>query len=215
MIQKVFTVPTRMVSAHPEYEISQLEAGRYGSVQDQITAAKDAIQGAINARIWSTVAGAISASDPNYATSSSGLTISALNGAINWVEDQGYGVAAIIGRRNILYRMLDFGTTGTYDTGVFSDSMKDTILKGGKIPFYRGIPVVGLPQWRDGFGKLTIPQDEVLVVGGDCGKYVVSQELASKDAIDVDNLVWHIHLYMRVGCAVFFDKRLYKIKITH
>ena len=47
MTQKVFTVPTWMISAHPEYEISQLEAGRYGSVQDQVKAAREAILGEI------------------------------------------------------------------------------------------------------------------------------------------------------------------------
>ena len=153
MVQKVFTVPTWMVSAHPEYEISQLEAGRYGTVQDQVKAARDAILGAINARVFNTVTGTVTSGDANYITCASNLARTAINSALNWVEDQVGGAKVIVGRRNLLYGMLDWGTTGTTDTGVFSDSMKDTVLKVNKIPTYRGVPVVGLPQWRDGFGK--------------------------------------------------------------
>lgn len=212
--QRVFTVPTWMISANPEYEISMLEAGRYGSAQDQIKLAREAILGAINARIWSTLSGSISSTDINYFTSANQLLKSAVDNAINYVEDQVGEARAIVGRRNLLYKMLDWGSTGSVDTGVFSDAMKDQVFKVGKIQSYRGIPIIPLPQWRDGFGKLTISQDELLVVGTDVGKYVVNQELRSKDAIDVDTLIWNIHLYMKMGAAVFFPKRMAKIVIS-
>lgn len=215
MVQKVFTVPTWMVSAHPEYELAQLEAGRYGSAQDQIVAAREAILGAINARIWSTLSGSIAATDDNYGTSYAGVTRTAINNAINWCEDQVGGCKAIVGRRNLLYSLMDINTDSTYgDMGIFDDATKNAIMKNGNLASYRGIPLVGLPNWVDGFGKMTIPQNEILVVGNDVGKYVVEQELRSKDAIDVDNLIWHIHMYMKVGCAVFFPRRMYKIVIT-
>lgn len=215
MVQKVFTVPTWMISAHPEYEISQLEAGRYGSAQDQIKAAKEAIQGAINARVWNTLSGTITSGERNYFTAATALTMSALDSAINYVEDQYGSVQCIVGRRNLLFQMLSFNTDSTAgDLGIFSDSMKEKIFNERKIPSYRGIPVIGLPQWRDGFGKLTIAQNEILVVGTDVGKYVVNQELRSQDEIEVDTLFWHIHLYMKMGCAAFFPERMAKITIT-
>lgn len=214
MTQRVFTVPTWFISAHPEYEISQLEAGRYGTIQDQVKAAQEAILGAINARVFNTVAGSVLSTDRNYATNITTLTKSAIDNAINYVEDQVGGAVAIVGRRTLLNKILDFGTTGTADTGVFGDAIKDQIAKTGKIETYRGVPLIGLKQWRDGFGQITIPQNTILVVGADVGKYVVNQELRSKDAIDVDTLVWHIHLYKKLGAAVFFSDRLYKIVIT-
>lgn len=215
MIQKVFTVPTWMISAHPEYEISQLEAGRYGSVQDQVKAAREAILGAINARVFNTLRGSVATTDRNYGTSAANvLTKTALDYAINWVEDQVGGVKAIVGRRNVLFSMLNWGIS-TYDTGAFSDSKKDEALNlRNAFPAYRGVPVIGLPNWRDGFGKLTIPQGTVMVIGEDAGRYVVNQELRAKDEIEVDTLIWHIHLYMKMGCAVWFPERLYRIEIT-
>lgn len=215
MVQKVFTVPTWMISAHPEYEISQLEAGRYGTAQDQVKAAREAIQGAVNARIWNTLSGSIATTDRNYFTSVAGLTRASLDRAINYVEDQYGSVQAIVGRRNLLWTMLNFNTDSTAgDLGLFSDSMKDKTYNSRKVASYRGVPVIGLPQWRDGFGKLTIAQDTILVVGSDIGKYVVNQELRSKDEIEVDTLIWHIHLYMKMGCAIFFPERMAKIVIT-
>jgi hypothetical protein len=215
MEQKVFTVPSWMLSAHPEYELAQLEAGRYGTVQDQVKAAREAILGATNARVYNTLSGAIATTDKNYAASVANLTKAAIDKAINWVEDQTGGAAAIVGRRNLLYNMLDFNTnSSSTEVGIFDDATKNTIMKTGKVPVYRGVPVIGLNQWRDAFGQLTIPQDTVLVIGQDIGKYVVTQDLRSKDAIDVDTLVWHIHLYMKLGAAVFFPERMYKIKVT-
>ena len=213
MVNKTFTVPTGLISAHPEYELGQLESGRYGSMQDQIQAAKEAILGAINAKAFNTLTGSVATTANNYATCSGALTMTALNEAINYVEDQVGGATAIVGRRNVLNRILDWNTS-TYEIGVFSDSMKDQIIKTGKIQAYRGIPLVGLTQWRDGFGKVTIPEGEVLVVGKDVGRYAVTQELRSQDAIDVDTLVWHLHMYMRVGFAVFFPERLYRLTIV-
>jgi hypothetical protein len=214
MIQKVFTVPTWMISAHPEYEISQLEAGRYGSVQDQVKAAREAILGAVNARVFNTLRGSVATTDSNYMSSSTNrLNQAALDHAINWVEDQVGGVQAIVGRRNVLFNMLNFGTT---TTELFSDSMKDKAFNSkNAFPTYRGVPVIGLPNWRDGFGKQTIPQGTVMVIGKDAGRYVVNQELRSKDDIDVDTLIWHIHLYMKMGCAVWFPERLYRIELTN
>jgi len=216
MTQKVFTVPTWMISAHPEYEISQLEAGRYGNVQDQVKAAREAILGAINARVFNTVSGSVSSGDRNYfSCTDTKVTPTVLDYAINHVEDQYGSAQVIVGRKNLLFPMLNFNTDSSAgDLGIFSDSMKEKVFNTTKIPSYRGIPVVGLPQWRDGFGRLTIPQNEILVVGESIGRYVVNQELRSKDDINVDDLIWHIHLYMKVGCAVFFPERMAKIVIA-
>lgn len=217
--QKVFTVPIAMISAHPEYELGQLEAGRYGGIAEQVRMATEALLGAINAKVWNTVTGSIATTDANYASvataTNASVTKNALDNAINWVEDQnGGGARAIVGRRNLLYRILDFGTTGTSYTGAYSDNTLQRIDETGNLPSYRGLPVVGLPQWRDANGVHTIKQDEILVMGTEAGKYVVQQELRSRDAVDVDDLMWHIHMYMRVGCAVFFPERNYRIQIV-
>ena len=216
--QKVFTIPVAMVSANPEYELGQLEAGRYGTIADQVRRASEALQGAINAKVWNTITGSIATTDANYSTvdtTGAHLVKAALDNAINWVEDQaGGGARAIVGRRNLLYRILDFGTTGTTYTGAYSDQTLRDIDVSGNLTSYRGVPIVPLPQWRDGFGAHTIKQDEIMVMGQDSGKYVVQQELRSRDAVDADTLIWNIHMYLRIGVGVFFPERNYRIQIT-
>lgn len=214
--QRVFTLATDMLSCHPEFEITQLKAGRYGTVSDQMKDAREAMLGAINARIWNTLTGSITSSSPNYANSAGSISKSALDAALTWCNDQpGGGAKAIIARKHILDDILDFtvGTNG--DVGVFSDAVKDQIIKTGTLGgVYRGVPLIGLTQWQDAFGKNTISNTDVMVVGGGSGKFVVRMDYDSMDDIDINTLVWHMHVWTRVGVAVFFPNRNYRISLV-
>lgn len=213
--QKVFTLTTEMLSVHPEYELNQLRAGRYGTIAYQAQKARDAILGAVNSKIWNTVVGSIATTAVNYANSSGGPTKAALDRAITWVSDQpGGGPTAIVGRRPILDRILDFTIGSNGDIGAFSDSVKDQILKTGAIGVYRGVPIVPLPQWIDANGRNTIGGEDILVMGSGSGKFVVQTDLQSLDDIEVDTLMWHMHIWTRVGVAVFFPLRNYRINIV-
>lgn len=214
--QKVFTLTTEMLSVHPEYEINQLRAGRYGTVAYQAQKARDAVLGAINAKIWNTFVGSIASGSVNYANASGGLTKAALDRAITWTSDQpGGGPRAIVARRPLLDTILDFGTAATPgDTGVFDDATKRQVLTTGAMGSYRGVPLVPLPQWIDANGMNTISGSDVMVVGGGSGKYVVQTDLQSMDEIEVDTLMWHMHIWTRVGVAVFFPLRNYRINVV-
>jgi hypothetical protein len=215
IFQKVFTLATEMLSAHPEYELNQLRAGRYGTIADQTGMAREALLGAINAKTWSTVVGSITSAGPNYANDTGGLlTKASLDFAINWANDQaGGGAKAIVGRRHLLNPILDFGSVGNVDSGVFSDSVKDQILRTGAIGVYRGVPLIPLMQWVDGNGSNTITNQDVMVMGSGSGKFVVQQNLDSLDNIDIDALIWHIHMWTRVGMAVWFPERNFRIYV--
>lgn len=215
VFQRVFTLTTEMLSAHPEFEITQLRAGRYGTIADQASSAREAILGAINARVWNTLVGSIATSGvPNYAAAAGGVTKTVLDAAITYVNDQpGGGAKAIIGRRTVLDKILDFNIS-TYEVGAFDDATKRQIIQTGSLGQYRGVPIIGLPQWRDANGRATISSENIIVVGGGSGKFVVAQNLESMDDIDIDTLVWHMHMWTKVGCAVFFPERNYRINIA-
>lgn len=217
VFQRVFTLQTEMLSAHPEFEITQLRAGRYGTIADQATSAREAILGAINARVWNTIQGSIASTDPNYTNIASGgtLTKAALDAAITYCNDEnGGGARAIIGRRHLMDALLDFGSVSDVDSGVFGDRTKEEVLRMGVLGVYRGVPIVGLPQWQDANGLNTISNQDVMIMGGGSGKFVTSQNLESMDDIDIDTLMWHLHLWTKVGMAVFFPERNYRIHLT-
>jgi len=214
--QKVFTMTTNMLSAHPEYELNHLRAGRYGTIAYQAQKARDAMLGAINAMVWNTLIGSISSTDVNYANDSGGLTKASLDAAITWCSDQpGGGPRAIVARRPHLDKILDYGTASTPgDTGVFDDATKRQVLTTGQMGNYRGVPLIALPQWVDANGQNTIAANEVMIVGGGSGKFVTQTNLQSLDEIEVDDLMWHMHIWTRVGAAVFFPLRNYRINLV-
>jgi hypothetical protein len=215
VVQKVFTMTTEMLSAHPEFEITQLRSGRYGTIADQATSAREAILGAINARVWNTLVGSVPTSGViNYAAAAGGITKTALDTAITYCNDQvGGGARAIVARQNLLDKILDFNIN-TYEVGVFDDATKREIVQTGKIRTYRGVPLIGLPQWKDAYGRNTISNSDIMVVGGGSGKFAVTQNLESMDDIDIDTLVWHMHMWTKVGVAVFFPERNYRINVV-
>lgn len=215
IVNRVFTIPTGMLSAHPEYELGQLKSGRYGSMVEITNDAKDEMVGAINALVWNTLKGSVS-SGTNYADAGSAyLTRATLSKAVRYMEDQTGGAVAIIGRRNILYPLMDFnvGNSTVGAKGVYSDSKMDAIINQGMSGFgvYEGVPVILLNQWLDAYGNKTISETDILVVGQNVGKFAVTEDFNSLDGVDIDTLMWHIHIWKRCGCAVFKSDRIFRI----
>lgn len=220
MTQRAFRIPTKMVSAHPEYEIGLLKAGRYGTVAEQIIAAKDAIIGEINAMVFNTITGSITSANANFATvTATGIANAtnvaafkaALDRAIRWVKDRPGGAKAIVCRSTTADFLLDFSNASN---NVWSQSMLDEMQRKGILNNYRGVPVIGLPQYIDAFGKATIPANYIAVVGGNVGKVVVEEEFQSLQGIDVDTTVWHMNIWTRIGAGVLFPENMYLIKIA-
>lgn len=211
MIQRAFTVPTDMISCHPEYEIGQLKAGRYGSISDQMQEARNEILGQINSLVFNTLVASIPTTNQNYAAlTSSNVTKAALDNALNWVNDQPGGAKAIIGRRSKMDAITNFNST----VGTYSDKTLDDIMRDGVVNIYRGVPVIGLSQYYDGNHLPTIDPNEILVVGNKVGKFVVTEDIQQMADIDVDDLMWHMHVWTRVGCAVFHPQHMYRISLS-
>ena len=216
MTQVSFTVPMDMLSCHPEYEIQQLKAGRYGTVEEQTAAAEEAMLGALNAYTFALVRDSVpsTSSFGNYFTIATAVNKATLDSAVRYVENTVGSVAAIVGLKKELDPIRDFNTVSNAWTGVYSDQTVETIRTKGLLDIYSGAPVVPLYQWVDGFGAKTIPEKEIIVVGKDAGVFVTWEEMQNMEGIDIDNLTWHIHIWTKAGAAVFFPERIARIKIT-
>lgn len=218
MTQKVFTIPTKMISANPEYEIGQLKAGRYGTMQDQIAAARDAIVGQINAMVFNTIVGSITSSKNNYAavalTAANATNVAnfktALDRAVRWVKDRPGGARAIVARATTIDFIGDFSNS---NNNVWSPSMVEDYMKRGIVSSYKGVPIIPLQQYIDKYDKPTIPENEVLVVGYNLGKVVIEEELQQMSDIDVNTLIWNVHMWKRIGAGLLFPDNAYRIKI--
>lgn len=209
--QKVLTVPTEQVSVHPEFELNQLRAGRYGTIADIRAMAVNELLGRKYSIIWSTLIGSIASTDSNYGTFASGDTAAtkktALDAALDYVEDESPGGAkAIVGRRTALGWISDVDG--------YSERNKELIENNGVLGTYRGVPIVRLHQYSDGYGNKRITDDEIIVVGTGSSKLGRNQDLEVLDDINIDDKMWHMRLDEQYGVVVHYADRNYRINIT-
>jgi hypothetical protein len=214
MAQRVQTLTTERHAAHPSIEIDQLRSGRYGDIMDLRNEALEQLLGTKYAKIWSTLVGSVPSSGGasggylTLATSSTGLAKkAALDSGIDYVADkQGSFATAIVGRRNELLWLADYATYAGSGVGL-SEVQKQHMYENVSIPMYRGIPILYLNQYTDGWGVNMITEDNVMVVGYDTIKLGQDGPLTFLEGIDVDNTTWHINIFESYGVGIFDSTR--------
>ena len=209
--QTILTINTEQISVHPEFELNQLRAGRYGSIADVRQMAVDELLGRKYSIIWSTVVGSIASTDTNYSSFASGATAAtkqaALDAAIAYVEDRSPGgVKCIVGRATALQWIST--------TSLYSEDTKRQIEMTGNIPVYRGYPVIKLRQYTDGYGNKWISDNEILVLGTGSTKLGRNQSLEVLDDLNVDDKMWHLRMDEQYGVVVHYPARNYRIQVT-
>ena len=84
----------------------------------------------------------------------------------------------------------------------------------GNIPVYRGLPVVKLRQYTDGYGNKWIDDDEILVLGTGATKLGRNQSLEVLDDLNIDDKMWHLRLDEQYGVVVHYPARNFRIKVS-
>jgi hypothetical protein len=204
------TIASEMISVHPEMEIEQLAAGRYGTVADIRNMVKEELLGRKYATIWNTVISSISASDTNYNTYAYGASNQkkkdCLVSGLKWVNDIGNGAKAIVGRYSLLADITEFDG--------YAETTKTQVDNSGYLGKFRGVPLIALNQYTDGYGIRRIDADNVMIISNGTTKLAETQGLKVKEAIDINDLMWHQHYYEKYGVAVFFPEKNWRIEVT-
>jgi hypothetical protein len=207
---KIQTLTTELVSVHPEMEIAQLQSGRYGSVQEIKDFALEALLARKYGIVWNTLIASVPTTQtaPQYQALALGATTAikkaALDSGIDYVADQpGSYPVAIVGRRSALAWVADYpGYNATNLTGP-SDRKKVEIDYSLYPGTYRGLPVIMLNQYNDGWGTKVISESGWMVVGSNTLKMGIDRQLDFMESVDVDTLMWHIHMFESYGFGVF------------
>lgn len=135
--------------------------------------------------IWS------AANTPNNYTNVGGhITQTALDNAIEYINQTTPGAKAIVGVRSAMTPIVKFGAwvadpgLGVVD-GV-SQSVMDEYLKTGWLGSYLGVPLVTLPQQWDNpeDHNALLPVDKILVVGKDVGEFITYDQPKVKEWVD-------------------------------
>jgi len=217
--QRVQTLTTERHAAHPSIEIDQLRGGRYGDIGDLRNEALEQLLGTKYARIWTTLVGSITSSDTTQywtvgKTDTALAKKNALDSGIDYVADQqGSHATAIIGRRNALLWLADYAAYAGNGAGM-PESQKEHLYQNISTPQYRGLPILYLNQYKDGWGVNMIQEDEIMVVGYDTIKMGIDGPLTFLEGIDIDNTTWHINIFESYGVGVFDSTRNGRIHLT-
>ena len=221
IIQRTQTIGTELVTVHPEMELAQLQAGRYGSMATIKNMAREELLGRKNSILWTTLVNSIpsTTTDGNYGSfasdDSNTIKKNFLVSGIDYVDDVAPGgVKAIVGRRSVLGFIHELDSTVT--TGLWSDNMKQRIegTGGSLIGDFRGIPLVALHQYQDGYDVNRINADNIMIVANETTRLAVTEDISTLEDIDIDHRIWHWRVSEKYGAVVFYPERNYRIQIT-
>jgi hypothetical protein len=166
----------------------------------------------INLRVMRTFQAAIPSSSPYY-IQGGGLSLTALDSAINQVHDETLdGNVVIIGRRTMTGQIVDQLIGGGY--AAFLPATNEDLLRRGVLGTYKGVTITTLKNYRDDEDQSFFPGNELYVVGRDASKFGFWGGPLSKEWED-HNWYWHYLARQDFGGGVFRPERLRRIVDTN
>jgi hypothetical protein len=166
----------------------------------------------INLRVLRTFQAAIPSGSPYY-VSGSGLSLVALDSAINAVFDRTLeGTVTVVGRRTMTGQIVDkLSQSPNYPA--FLPETNEELLRRGVLGTYKGATIVTLKNYLDDVDQSFFPTNEMYVVGRDASKFGFWGGPLSKEWED-HNWYWHHLARQDFGGGVFRPDRLRRIVDT-
>jgi hypothetical protein len=155
---------------------------------------------------------------PNNFTNVGGsITATALENAIDRINQTTPGVKAVIGVRSALTPVTKFGSFwndgGTQWAGV--DSQLEEVMKTGWLGTYYGAPIIALDQLYDfpDDHNALLPTDKVLVIGEKAGEFITYGDVKRKQWVDMNPTppYWMIEIYQQFGMIIDNAEGIYVI----
>lgn len=212
LVKKTLTLYEKMTSINPMLNLIELEAGRYGSLDDAKRDGRKEILGARYSAMWNTFVGSISSGDPNYATTSQSGTADQkkayLDAGLRYCRDIGANVKCIVGR----YSSTDWIT----DITTYAETTKTDVDRTGVLTMYKGVPVVYLQQYLDNWGQIRIGSGDIMIVAEGTGKLGIKFEIDKfvMENIDADTYDWNMHAAEMWGFGLIYPERNFRIELT-
>jgi hypothetical protein len=187
----------------------ELASGNLGSVEE--------IRGEMNAKLRDYYLGkvftalstiwTVGNTPTNFTNVAGALTATALENAIDKINQKTSGVKAVVGTRAALAPITKFGAfynDGTTFAAV-PENLKE-IMATGWLGKYYGAPIIALDQVYDNpmdYNAL-IPTDKVLVIGENVGEFITYGEVRTKEWTDMQPTPpqWYLELYQQFGMII-------------
>lgn len=196
----------------------ELENGDIGSVEDlrreMVAKLKDTHQNKVFtalSTVWSAV------NTPNNFTNVGGsVTATALEDAIDRINETTGGVKAVVGTRAAMSPITKFAAFWSDGTNVAgSQNAIDEIRQRGVLGKYYGADLIVLDQIYDNpvDYQTLLPTDKILVIGENVGEFITYGDVKTKEYEDMRPTPpqWYLEMYQQYGLLIWNAQGIYVI----
>lgn len=200
------------------WELESGELGTVDSIRKEMTLKlRDFYMGKVFTAL-SSVWSAINTPD-NFTNVGGVITSTALENAIDTINENTSGVKAVVGTRAALAPITKFG--GFYSDGITKVAANDNIaeiMRTGWLGRYYGAPILALDQQYDNpeDHNALIPNDKILVIGENVGEFITYGDVKVQQYDDMRPVPpqWYLSLYQQFGLIVDNASGIYVLKVT-
>lgn len=199
------------------YNLWELESGEIGSLQEIRNEMAAKLRDFYINKVYTALTTVWTASNTpsNYTSLGTAITSTALEDAIDRINQTTSGAKAIVGSRAALTPVTKFAYYWQSSTNGVSQSKLDEILNSGWIGTYYGVPIKLVEQTYDNpmdYNK-QVPEDKVLVLGENVGEFILYGDVKNKQWEDMNPTppAWFLELYQQFGMIIDNAQGIYVI----
>jgi hypothetical protein len=202
-----------------EWELDNGEIGTVESMRAEMLAKlRDYYQNKVFTAL-STVWSAVN-TPSNYTNVGGAITATALENAIDHINNTTGGVKAVVGVRSVMTPISKFGafwndggTVGTDAQWAGVDSQLEQVMREGRLGTYYGAPLIMINQvWDNPEDYNTLlPTDKILVIGENVGEFITYGTSKEKQYSDPRPTPpqWFLEIYQQFGLMVWNAQGIY------
>jgi hypothetical protein len=200
-----------------------LESGDIGTVESMRAEALAKLRDAVLTKVFTALTTIWTAANTplNFTDAGATITATALENAIDRINQTTSGAKAIVGVRSVLTPITKFGAFwndgATSPTTFPVDSQMEKAVQDGFLGKFYGVPIVALNQIYNNVDDYTplLPTTRVLVIGDNVGEFITYGPVRTKEWTDNEPTppYWHWDAYTMFGMLITNANGLYSIKV--
>lgn len=204
------------------YNEWELQSGELGSIEEIRAEMSAKLRDYYLGKVFTALSTVWSAANTpnNYTAVGGALTATALENAIDRINQTTSGVKAVIGTRAALNSVTKFGAfwdDGGSNVADVPDNIRE-IMATGFLGKYYGARLIALDQIYDNPADYNalLPTDKVLVVGEGVGEFITYGDVKTKEWTDMRPTPpqWYLELYQQFGMIIDRADGIYVIGVA-
>lgn len=200
------------------YNEWEMDSGEIGTIQDIRAEMAAKLKDYYFNKIFTALGSVWSAANTplNYTSVGTTITNTALEAAINRINQTTSGAKAIVGLRSIVTPITKFAAFWSDGSNVGKSQTKlDEILNSGMVGNFLGVPIIAVDQVYDNPEdyKPLLPTDYILVIGENVGEFITYGDVKQKQWSDMNPTPpqWMLELYQQFGLIIDNAQGIYML----